>query len=245
MKLKAVLKAPETWLILTTNFLILFSGSQAKAESGAEKLDRALKTTDFIRDSAHDEFADPRKIKFALPKGKVNQREVNDIVRLLKAPLPVQSSKKVDLWASLRARHDTTITGLRGGAPTDMPLGCYAGLFRIEYQSKYKDVSNENVAFWAYDLHRFLSQNKSWYGKFSDSVYMHYADKERFARNWWTALDKTFAALSPAEQSAWIHDALEDGIVVYWFYDTSYEAVVLPRQKNWLGWEIRGIEKRD
>ena len=150
-----------------------------------------------------------------------------------------------DAWEQLRAKHDSGITALRGGSDSDKPLGFYQGYFHIHYNSKYKDVSIENVAFWAYDLHRFLSLNRSWYGNFRDSVYMHYAGKERFAKEWWQALDKTFASLSPAEQSAWVHDALEDGTVVYWFYDCQSQAVGAGRQKNWLGWEIRGIEKRD
>jgi hypothetical protein len=231
--------------VLTIVIVLLSTGSLAWAESGADRLDQALKTTDFIRDNAHDEFAKPRKTNFDLPKGKVNQKEVAQIVALLKVPKKVESGTKTDAWEQLRIKHGTGITVLRGGGDSDNPLGFYHDYAHLHYDSKYKDVSNENVAFWAYDLHRFLNQNRSWYGNFRDSVYMHYADKERFAKEWWQALDKSFATLSPAEQSAWVHDALEDGIVVYWYYEAQSQAIVHGRQKDWLGWEIRGIEKRD
>jgi hypothetical protein len=232
-------------LIQTIVLVILATGTCVSAESGADRLNQALKTTDFIRDNAHDEFAKPRKTNFALPKSKANQKEVAAIVTLLKGPKKVENGTKNDPFEHVRAKHESGIAALRGGADSDKPLGFYQGYFHIQYQSKYKDVSNENIAFWAYDLHRFLNQNRSWYGNFRDSIYMHYADKERFAKEWWQALDKNFATLTPAEQSAWVHDALEDGIVVYWFYDAQSQSVIFSRQKDWLGWEIRGIEKRD
>ncbi len=245
---KAKLRLPTSLnalKILSAVCLFVSQTGAVYAGTPTENLDRALNTTDFLRDTAHDEFAAPRKTNFILPKGKVDQKQIAALTKLLKGPAKVEDGKKDDVWEQIKARRDRTMTGLRGGGGSDRPIGCYFGNFYIHYQSKYKDVPDETVAFWAYDLHRFLFQNRSWCGNFRDSVYMHYADKERFAREWWQALDKTFAALTPAEQAVWIHDALEDGMIIYWFYDTQDQYVGLQRKKAWLGWEIRGIERRD
>ncbi len=223
----------------------LAGGQTAIAESPAQKLDRALSTPDFIRDDAHDEFATGGAVRFILPVKCVDQKEIDEIVAVLKAPVNVQYGKSGDTWERLLSKHDTAITSVRGGADSGKPLGCYVGLFDIHYQSKYKDVSLENVAFWAYDLHRFLVQNRGWYQRLNDSRYISYQDKEKFARQWWQTLDKTFASQPAAAQAAWLHDAIMDGMTVYWFCETTYQRMVPQRQKDWLGWEIRGIERRD
>ncbi|MGC5083426.1 hypothetical protein, partial [Escherichia coli] len=61
---------------------------------------------------------------------------------------------------------------------------------------------------------------------------------------WFTRSNKEFGSLRPAAQAAFLHDAIEDGMVVYWFYETHKRQQVFERQTTWMIFEIRESEKR-
>lgn len=230
-------------LVVTLSFVLL-NGSVVKAESGASRLDKALQTRDFLLDEAHDEFAENSKIIFTLPKRKVDQKILDGIVADLQEPTKYTYGKKGGIFKEMLGKYDSTISSVRGGAHYEKPYGCYVGDYSIHYAADYPKVSLPDIGYWAYDLHQFMQLNNGWYKRMNSSRYIKYADKEIFARQWFLRLNKNFSTLTPAAQAIFLHDAIEDGMVVFWFFETHKRQEIFERQTTWLLFEIRETEKR-
>jgi hypothetical protein len=224
--------------------LIFVSSQNVMAESGASRLDKALQTKDFLMDEAHDEFADNATINFSLAKRKLDQKMLDGIVANLEEPTKYTYGKKGGVFKELLGKYDSTISSVRGGAHSEKPTGCYVGDFNIHYGADYPKVPLADIGYWAYDLHQFLQLNDGWYKRMSSSRYIKYADKEKFARQWFSRLNKNFSTLTPSAQAVFLHDAIEDGMVVFWFYETHKRQEIFERQTTWLLFEIRETEKR-
>ncbi|MDR3612617.1 MAG: hypothetical protein P4L53_03570 [Candidatus Obscuribacterales bacterium] len=235
---------PTVALLSGALALSFSSPLQVEAESGASRLDKALQKKDFLLDEAHDEFADNSKINFTLPKRKLNQKMLNGIVACLQEPTKYTYGKKGGVFKELLGKYDSTISSVRGGAHLEKPTGCYVGDFTIHYGADYPRVTLPDIGYWAYDLHQFLQLNNGWYKRMNSSRYIKYVDKETFARQWFSRLNKNFSTLTPAAQAVFLHDAIEDGMVVFWFFETHKRQEIFERQTTWLLLEIRETEKR-
>jgi len=231
-------------LLGITFALIFLSPLKVEAESGASRLDRALQTKDFLLDEAHDEFAENSKINFSLPRRKLDQKMLDGLVADLEEPTRYTYGKKGGVFKELLGKYDSTISSVRGGPHPEKPTGCYVGDCIIHYGADYPKLSLADIGYWAYDLHQFMQLNDGWYKRMNSSRYIKYADKEAFARKWFSRLNKNFSVLTPVAQAIFLHDAIEDGIVVFWFHETHKRQEIFERQTTWLLYEIRETEKR-
>ena len=238
------MKTPVVSILFISIILANFCLSKARAESGAINLDRALGKRDFLMDEAHDEFAKNTEIKYMLPKHKAVQKTINGLVADLEEPTKYAYGKKGGVFKELLGKYDSTISSVRGSSHEEKPTGCYVGNVVIHYGADYPKLPLADIGYWAYDFHQFLQMNDGWYKRMSFSRYIPYAAKEKFARQWFSRLNKSFSTLTPAAQTVFLHDAIEDAMVVYWFFETHKRQQIFERQTTWLLYEILETEKR-
>lgn len=108
-----------------------------------------------------------------------------------------------------------------------LPLGCYVCQPAREFTSKYVHESASTVVNWVYDLHVFMSKAEKpaeaplW--PLSPDL-PSYRNVREFADNWWKENSQAFVHVRPMHQSAWIYEAILDGVNVWYEYKSLYGA---------------------
>lgn len=111
---------------------------------------------------------------------------------------------------------DAVMNASRGGNNSGIPLGCYIVCpTKREFTSGYIHEYASTMVNWAYDLHTFLSNTDHPY----DPDYMPtYKGVRSFASEWWMNKTQTFTHLPSMHQSAWIYEAILDGVQIWYRY---------------------------
>jgi hypothetical protein len=184
-------------------------------------------------------------IKFGLPlQTAVDAREIKELTAVLKEHVNMQFGiLSHDMVDGEMRKHDASITSFRGGVDSGKPLGFYSGHQHIIFISEYKNVNPETIAIWANALHRFLAQNGGWFVKHDIGArFIHYSDKLRFANDFWKGHYKELDSMSSGARDRFLQEALMDGIVTYWFYETSQQQLIPTNQRHWIDLQVEFIE---
>lgn len=121
---------------------------------------------------------------------------------------------------------DFAMTGSRGGADTEKPLGLYLGKsFSRVFKSEYTKVDPKVMASFACALNDFidlkgagLGQNANFVKSNIESdpdavvkkVCVPYGLQEEFANKWWQENSKAFSSLDEARKASFIEESLLD-----------------------------------
>jgi len=106
-----------------------------------------------------------------------------------------------------------------------VPLVCYVLCRpRREFTSNYTHESARTVVNWVYDLHVFMSAKAKEPASAGVPLLLPSLDPppyryvREFASNWWKNNGQAFVQVKPMHQSAWIYEAILDGINVWYEY---------------------------
>jgi hypothetical protein len=133
-----------------------------------------------------------------------------------KDPFVMEKLKQVVTAAAVisssKERVDDEMNETRGGNNSGTPLGCYTLCPRKrQFASGYVDESADTVVSWTYDLHIFLSGDHPY-----DIEYMPgYRTVRDFSVGWWKKHSERFSAQPSMRQSAWVYEAILDGVQIW------------------------------
>jgi hypothetical protein len=133
-----------------------------------------------------------------------------------KDPLALEKLKQVvtaaAVMSSTREQVNDVMNETRGGNNSGTPLGCYTLCARSrQFRSSYVEESADTIVSWSYDLHIFLSDDHPY-----DIDYMPaYRQVRGFSLAWWKKHSEKFSAESSMSQSAWIYEAILDGVQIW------------------------------
>ena len=108
-------------------------------------------------------------------------------------------------------RVDAVMNAARGGNNSGIPLGCYICRRKREFTSDYVHESGGTIVNWTYDLHMVLSNGRAY-----DLDYLPaYKTVRDFGADWWKKNSQAFQHLPSMHQSAWIYEAILDGVQIW------------------------------
>jgi hypothetical protein len=184
-------------------------------------------------------------IKFVLPAHKpADDKEISELNTLLRQRVNMQFGVAAhDMVDGEIRKHDASITSVRGGTDSGKPVGCYFAHKSIAYSSEYKNLNPDLIALWAHELHKFLALNGAWYEKHELGCrFIHYSDKIKFGDNFWKKHYSKLDSLSVEARDRFLQESLIDGLLVYWFYETSQRQLVPREESSWLDVQVEFIE---
>jgi hypothetical protein len=133
-----------------------------------------------------------------------------------KDPLVLEKLKQAvtaaAVTSSTKEEVDVVMNQTRGGNNSGAPLGCYALCQRSrQFRSGYVDENADTIVSWTYDLHMFLSGDYPY-----DINYIPaYRPVRDFSVAWWKKRSEKFRAEPSMTQSAWIYEAILDGVQIW------------------------------
>lgn len=116
------------------------------------------------------------------------------------------------------AKLQFSMAGLRGGKPSNKPLGQYLVEPNMEFRSAYKDEDPQTMCEFAFDLHQFLlmkGRDLLALQRNSDLKTYPYEKQSEFADMWWRTHSKKFKNMGGIWKDWFIHDALVDATNVW------------------------------
>ena len=107
---------------------------------------------------------------------------------------------------------DAVMGHARGGNGSGKPLGCYIRCQRQRvFTSDYVKEGADTIVNWTYDLHAFVDRDD----KYDMDSLPSYPSVRAFALAWWKQDSQTFKNRSHMHQSAWVYEAVLDGLQIW------------------------------